>query len=85
MQIISGNALTHMVAGSAPAGGSNRTQPGAQAALHARTQSTGAARPGQPPAGGNVSRAQGNQHVERPIPAETRPNLPPGSVIDIRV
>jgi hypothetical protein len=85
MQIIPGNALTHTVSGSAPAGGSNRTQPDAQAAIHGKTQAAGAARPGQPPAGGNVVRAQGSQHVERPLPSEARPNMPPGSIIDIRV
>ena len=85
MQIIPGNALTHTVAGSAPAGGANRTQPDAQATQHARAQSAGAARPGQPPAGGSAFRAQGGQHIERPIPTEARPNMPPGSIIDIRV
>lgn len=85
MQIISGNALTHTVSGSAPAGGSNRTQPDAQAAFHGKTQAAGAARPGQPMAGGDVVRANGSQHIERPIPSEARPNMPPGSVIDIRV
>ena len=85
MQIVPGNALAQSVSGSA---GASRAEPHAQAAAHGKAQAAGAARPGQAAPGGDVAlaqRANHANHIERPLPAEPRPNAAPGSVIDIRV
>ena len=83
MQIVPGNALSQSISGSAA--NTSRTDPHVQAEVHGKAQAAGAANPGKVAAGGDVAAAQRANHIERPIPAEPRPNAAPGSVIDIRV
>ncbi len=82
MQIVPGNAFSQTVSGSAPAGGAHRPA----ATVRPTVSSPQAPQTAGPrsDAGGQPANASASR-IERPIPAEQRANLPPGSIIDIRV
>jgi len=80
IQIVPGNAFSASVSGSAPAGGAHRSTPEVQTqAVRQADPSTGRQR------ADTTARSDSANQVERPIPVEQRANMPPGSIIDIRV